>query len=89
MKEEDLTRWRSRIKKRTHRLDIEQARKMWRKECPVEEKQSKVFKKHHTSADKKKSLLCAGTFTSPSGKTKIILSDADSTLDKIESQVEL
>ena len=89
LKEEDLTRWRSRIKKRTHRLDIEQARKMWRKECPVEEKQSKIFKKHHTSADKKKSLLCAGTFTSPSGKTKIILSDADSTLDKIESQVEL
>ena len=88
LKEEDLTRWRSRIKKRTYKLDIEQARKVWRKECAVEEKNCKTIKKHHSSpssADKRRSLLCAGTFTAPGGKKKIILSDCE----KVESQVEL
>ena len=87
LKEEDLTRWRSRIKKRTYKLDIEQARKVWRKETVGAEKDIKTLKKHHpASGDKRKSLLCVGTFTSPSGATKMIMSESGHQ-DKIESQV--
>ena len=91
LKEEDLTRWRSKIKKRTYKLDIEEARKVWRKECASEDKNAKTFRKRQPySAVQRKSLLCAGTFTSPSGKTKLILSDPTQAMDnKIESQVEL
>merc|ERR1712062_137752 len=89
LKEEDLTRWRSRIKKRTYKLDIDQARKVWRKETVAAgpEKNIKTSKKHQpASGDKKKSLLCVGTFTSPSGATKMIMSDPG-LQDKIESQI--
>ena len=88
LREEDLTRWRSRIKKRTYKLDIEQARKMWRKETVAAEKNIKTLKKHHqASVDKRKSLLCVGTFTTPSGSTKMIMSESGGHLDKIESQI--
>ena len=88
LKEEDLTRWRSRIKKRTYKLDIEQARKVWRKETVAAgaEKNIKTLKKPHTaSGDKRKSLRCVGTFTSPGGATKMIMSESGQQ-DKIESQ---
>ena len=87
LKEEDLTKWRSRIKKRTYKLDIEQARKVWRKEPVEAEKMIKTLKKHHpASVDKRKSLLCVGTFTSPSGASKMIMSESGHQ-DKIESQI--
>ena len=89
LKEEDLTRWRSRIKKRTYKLDIEQARKVWRKETVATgaEKNIKTLKKHHAaSGDKRKSLRCVGTFTSPGGATRMIMSDSGQQ-DKIESQI--
>ena len=81
------TREKGRMEKRTYKLDIEQARKVWRKEPVEAEKMIKTLKKHHpASVDKRKSLLCVGTFTSPSGASKMIMSESGHQ-DKIESQI--
>ena len=72
LKEEDLTRWRSKLKKRKYRLNFEQARKMWRKENtgnlvkPPRKASSKLV-------ESKKQMQYAGKFTAPSGEKKIIL----------------
>ena len=83
LKEEDLTKWRYKIKKRKYRLNFEQARQMWKKESSSPgkntPKRSSCIKK---SPEK---FQYAGKFIAPSGETKIIMMRAESQQLEVEA----
>ena len=72
---EDLTSCRSRIRKRKYKLDLEFARKVWRKET-----NSKVVKvnKKTSLIESKRKLQFAGKVTTTSGEKKMILLSPES-----------
>ena len=88
LKKEDLTKCRSKIKKRKYRLNFEQARKMWKKESS-EVKTSKTLRKNLSLIESKRKMQYAGKFTALSGETKIIMLSSESQQSDPSNDVEL
>ena len=89
LKEEDLTKCRSKIKKRKYRLNFEQARKMWRKESSAVVKTSKTSRKQLSVIECKREMQYAGKFTALSGETKMIVLSSESQQSDFPNDVEL
>lgn len=89
LKEEDLTKCRSKIKKRKYRLNFEQARKMWKKESSAMVKTSKTARKQLSVIECKREMQYAGKFTALSGETKMIVLSSESQQADFPNDVEL
>lgn len=89
LKEEDLTKCRSKIKKRKYRLNFEQARKMWKKESSAVVKTSKTSRKQLSVIECKREMQYAGKFTALSGETKMIVLSSESQQSDFPNDVEL
>jgi len=88
LREEDLTKCRSRIRKRKHRLFIEESRKLWKRKDSTAAKVATRSQKKVVEA--RQSLQYAGKYTAPSGEIKYIMlnptkaEDESQTLDNVE-----
>ena len=86
LKEEDLTKCRSKIKKRKYRLNFEQARKMWKKESISSSVGMKSVKTRRQLSvnESKRRMQYAGKFTALSGQTKMIMLSLESQQNDVE-----
>ena len=90
LKEEDLTKCRSKIKKRKYRLNFELARKMWKKESSsVVMKSFKTSRRQLAVNESKRKMQYAGKVTDLTGQTKIIMLSSESQLSDFSNDVEL
>merc|ERR1711892_104014 len=85
LKEEDLTKCRSRIRKRKHHLFIEESRKLWKSDELVLEKMTTEEQKKTTAGACNQDLQYAGKYTTPSGEIKFLLLNPE--IGEDESQI--
>jgi len=86
LKEEDLTKCRSRIRKRKHHLFIEESRKLWKSDELVLEKMKTEEQKKSTAGACNQDLQYAGKYTTPSGEIKFLLLNPENWTED-ESQI--
>jgi len=83
LKEEDLTKCRSRIRKRKHHLFIEESRKLWKSNNSESEKISTRSRKKEEARN---DLQYVGRQTTPSGEIKFIMLNPDIAEDESQTQ---
>ena len=86
LREEDLTKCRSKLRKRKHHLFIEESRKLWKSNESVLERVS-TRRQTKFTAEANQNLQYAGKYTTPSGEIKFLLLNPEIGEDEDESQI--
>jgi len=86
LRKEDLTKCRSKLRKRKHHLFIEESRKLWNRNESVVEKVS-TRRQKKIIAEKSQDLQFAGKYTTPSGEMKFLLLNPENAENEEESQI--